>query len=219
VGGWQDGPQVERDDQSLSTQRQAEQLNLGPFLPLHEAVPELPALASAPGATTPDAPPARRSAGAGGNVITVDFRARKPFHSGWNIDANCRGKHLQDFRSDHLRHVDGLNQLLKNRGADPLDTIVEPETSVLLSLVQVMTAIGSEATIASLVSSEQLTNSTYECSMALGFAKDVNSLLERNYDDEKRHLSTLQRMRQQELGTAAHGRSKGAKPSRPASQT
>jgi rubrerythrin len=96
---------------------------------------------------------------------------------------------------------------------------VEPETSVLLSLVQVMTAIGSEATIASLVSSEQLTNSTYECSMALGFAKDVNSLLERNYDDEKRHLSTLQRMRQQELGTAAHGRSKGAKPSRPASQT
>lgn len=103
---------------------------------------------------------------------------------------------LQDFRDDHARHFENINQIIVQRGFEPVEPSVDPEESMFLALVDTSVALGPLAALLSLISSEQLTNSTYESAMMLGFDEDVMSVLERANEDEKRHLSTLQGFRE-----------------------
>lgn len=101
---------------------------------------------------------------------------------------------LLSFRDDHLRHVDELNQLLAERGGDPVTEEVDPDASMLVELALAMGAIGPKPGIAAVIGNEQLTNSVYQSTMDLPLDERARALLERNLADERRHLTALYAM-------------------------
>jgi competence protein ComEA len=98
---------------------------------------------------------------------------------------------LLAFRDDHLRHVEDLNQLLADRGGDPVSDEVDPDASMLVELAEAMGAIGPRPGLAAVIGNEQLTNSVYQSAMELPFDDRARALLERNLGDERRHLAGL----------------------------
>jgi len=101
---------------------------------------------------------------------------------------------LLSFRDDHLRHVEELNQLLAERGGDPVTEEVDPDASMLVELAEAMGAIGPKPGIAAVIGNEQLTNSVYQSTMDLPLDDRARALLERNLADERRHLTALYAM-------------------------
>jgi competence ComEA-like helix-hairpin-helix protein len=103
-------------------------------------------------------------------------------------------KQLLAFRGDHLRHVESLERLAQAMGAEEIDR-EGAEQSVLARLAEAAEALGPRAALLAMISNEQLTNSAYESILQLQWEDEVQSVLERNLQDEQRHLRWLQQHR------------------------
>jgi competence ComEA-like helix-hairpin-helix protein len=101
---------------------------------------------------------------------------------------------LLSFRDDHLRHVDELERLTSDLGGDLLDRGAADD-SVLARLAEAADALGPRAALLAMLSNEQLTNGTYAAVLELDWYEDVAPVLERNFQDEQRHLRWLERYR------------------------
>jgi rubrerythrin len=104
------------------------------------------------------------------------------------------GRQLLAFRDDHLRHVEDLDRLAQEGGGEPADR-EEAEHSVLAHLAQAADALGPRAALFAMISNEQLTTSTYGSILELAWEDDVQVVLERNFQDEIRHLHWLEQNR------------------------
>jgi competence ComEA-like helix-hairpin-helix protein len=111
------------------------------------------------------------------------------------IDDPAIADTLRGFRDDHARHFERINQMIVQRGFEPVEPSVDLDESMFLALVDASVALGPLAALLALISSEQLTNSTYESAMMLGFDEEVMVMLQQGTDDERRHLAALRRLR------------------------
>jgi competence ComEA-like helix-hairpin-helix protein len=102
---------------------------------------------------------------------------------------------LLSFREDHLRHVESLERLAVAMGGEPIDRDQANE-SVLARLAEAAEALGPRAAILAMISNEQLTNSTYGSILEIEWEDEVKKVLERNFEDERRHLSWLEQNRE-----------------------
>ena len=102
---------------------------------------------------------------------------------------------LLSFRDDHLRHVDNLERLASAMGGEPLDRDRAGD-SLLARLAEAAAELGEEATIMAMIAHEQLTNSTYGSIIELGWEDEVKLVLQRNFEDEQRHLEFLEENRE-----------------------
>jgi rubrerythrin len=66
---------------------------------------------------------------------------------------------------------------------------------VLARLAEAADALGPRAALLAMLSNEQLTNGTYAAVLELDWYEDVAPVLERNFQDEQRHLRWLERYR------------------------
>lgn len=119
-------------------------------------------------------------------------------------------RQLMSFRGDHLRHVDDLERLTSDMGGDLLDRD-DTAGSVLAALATAAAELGPFAAFLAMISNERLTNSTYEAALALTWDDDVREILERNREDERRHLTWLEAHRSR-LAPEARG-GEGDRPS------
>jgi competence protein ComEA len=110
---------------------------------------------------------------------------------------------LTEFRGDHQRHVEELNELLERCGGEAVED-KDPEESLLAHLADTAAALGDRGVVLAMISNEQLTNGSYEAALELPCDDEVRSVIERNYADEQRHLRWLLERR------AARGAESGA---------
>ena len=101
---------------------------------------------------------------------------------------------LNSFREDHLKHVDNLERLITAMGGDELDR-EGTEESVLASLAAAASEMGPGPSLRAMIGNERLTNSTYESILTLEWEKEIKQVLQRNLQDEKRHLRWLEQNR------------------------
>jgi competence ComEA-like helix-hairpin-helix protein len=122
----------------------------------------------------------------------LDLEAAEAYQVGAHhiSDRELREK-LLEFRADHLRHVRDLEALIKARGGEPLDQQAANQ-SVLTGLAEAAGELGPAAALLAMVANERLTNATYDSLLALEWDDDVLRVLERNCDDEHRHLRWLE---------------------------
>ncbi len=97
---------------------------------------------------------------------------------------------LMEFSNDHLRHVDDLNGLIVARGGQPVPRAV-PEPSLLGPLMETAIAVGGDVAIMALLGNEQLTNRSYEVALEIEWDEESQRILDRNAEDEQRHLAWL----------------------------
>lgn len=100
---------------------------------------------------------------------------------------------LQRFEKDHTRHVESLNELIGEMGGEAMNMIPDPEISILLVLTDAMSAMGNDGALYAMVGNEHLTNATYESALALISEPEARSVIEKNREDERRHLKTLEK--------------------------
>jgi rubrerythrin len=98
---------------------------------------------------------------------------------------------LEEFRSDHLRHVENFNRLLTDAGAPEVSTELDEESSAVTMLAASMATMGARAALLAMVANEQLTNATYQAATELPFEEDVARILKEHLTDEQRHLEWL----------------------------
>ncbi|HMI83039.1 MAG TPA: ferritin-like domain-containing protein [Polyangiaceae bacterium] len=98
---------------------------------------------------------------------------------------------LEEFRADHIRHVETFNRLLSEAGAPEVSIELDEESSALTMLAASMGTMGVRAALLAMIASEQLTNATYQATTELPFEEDVARILEEHLTDEQRHLEWL----------------------------
>jgi rubrerythrin len=116
-------------------------------------------------------------------------------------DAMLRAK-LEEFRGDHIRHVETLNGLLSDVGGPEVTLELDEGSSSLTMLAASMGTLGTRAALLAMIANEQLTNATYQAVAELPFEDDVAKILENHLADEQRHLRWLteQELRVRETG-------------------
>lgn len=95
---------------------------------------------------------------------------------------------LNDFRVDHMRHVQDLNALIVERGGRPVELRPDFKGAAMKSLTAMSGLMGTEATLVAMMGNEELANRTYEAALAFNWSPEVRRLIEKNRRDEERHL-------------------------------
>jgi rubrerythrin len=98
---------------------------------------------------------------------------------------------LLAFAGDHRRHIDELGKAIESLGGEPATAAPPPESSVFTVLASAAGLVGTQAALLALIANEEFTNSTYETALDLLNEPEVRELVQRNLEDEQRHINWL----------------------------
>ncbi len=116
---------------------------------------------------------------------------------------------LQRFRSDHERHVSNLSDMIRNEGGEPPSLSRDARGVFLEGMTAVQSEMGERAALKACETGEKYVNYKYNQAVNDDFPRHVKQLLERNYDDEKHHLTYIQERLQAMPKKARLGRTIG----------
>lgn len=110
----------------------------------------------------------------------------------------CRNK-LSEFQNDHRRHIGDLNRCITQYGGAPQDR-TDVKGFFIKGMTSLQSMLGDEMALKAMRTNEQLTNRTYQDALDdLQMPEDVRLLVQRNRDDERRHLTWIETALQQRL--------------------
>ncbi len=104
------------------------------------------------------------------------------------------------FRSDHERHVKEIGETIRRLGGQPAELTPDLRGVFLEGLTSISGKVGDGSTLMACETGEKYVNYKYGQAVNEDFPPDVMALLERNYRDEKRHLSSIEQKLQQVPG-------------------
>jgi rubrerythrin len=98
---------------------------------------------------------------------------------------------LNDFRVDHVRHVQDLNALIQRFGGEPVELKPDLKGTAMKSLTAVTSMMGTEAALVAMLGNEEFTNRAYELALQFNWSPDVRGLIQKNREDEYRHVTWI----------------------------
>lgn len=112
--------------------------------------------------------------------------------------ATCRNK-LSEFQNDHRRHIDGLKKCITQFGGTPKDR-TDVKGFFIKGMTSLQSMMGDEMALKAMQTNEKLTNRTYQDALDdLQMPEDIRLLVQKNRDDERRHLQWIEMALQQRL--------------------
>jgi demethoxyubiquinone hydroxylase (CLK1/Coq7/Cat5 family) len=96
---------------------------------------------------------------------------------------------LGEFRGDHERHVRELAECVRRYGGEP--SVRRDVKGFFIKGFTAITSMGDRSAIYAMRANEELTNRFYDQALQNDLPDDVRLLLQRNRDDERRHLGWL----------------------------
>ncbi len=96
---------------------------------------------------------------------------------------------LEEFRADHERHIADLSSAVTSEGGEP-----RVSKDVKGFVIEGFTAImsqGDHSALLSMRGNEELTNRSYRTALDEEMPDHIRSVVERNYEDEQRHLAWI----------------------------
>lgn len=97
---------------------------------------------------------------------------------------------LSTFKGDHERHVVELSDLVRKYGGAPAES-----TDLKGFFIKAFTKVashGDKSALFAMKGNEQITNKSYEMALRNDLPDDVRALLEKNLNDERRHLQWIE---------------------------
>ncbi len=98
---------------------------------------------------------------------------------------------LNDFRVDHVRHVQDLNALIQRFGGQPVELKPDLMGAAMKGITSVTSMMGTEAALVAMLGNEEFTNRTYDLALAFDWSPEVRGLIEKNREDERRHITWI----------------------------
>lgn len=125
------------------------------------------------------------------DLIKLDFDAVNAYEEAIKrIDLNEVGMRLREFQSDHRRHIDDLSECVRRLGGTP-----ENKPSIkgffLKQMTSISSSMGNEQALKAMQANETLTNKTYASAIKENWPANVRPVIEKNYQDEQRHLNQI----------------------------
>jgi competence ComEA-like helix-hairpin-helix protein len=99
-------------------------------------------------------------------------------------------RQLVAFQADHRRHIQDLNAILRDLGAETVEEM-DPDESLFASLAETAANLGDAGLLLAMIGNEHLTNASYRAAMELPAREEIQSVVAANFDDEQRHLRWL----------------------------
>jgi uncharacterized protein (TIGR02284 family) len=109
------------------------------------------------------------------------------------IDACSEGeirRHLKEFQEDHQRHIGDLAELVRAAGGEP--RISRDLKGFLIEGVTAVASRDDRSAVKAMRSNESLTNSRYEAALKADLPDEARAVVERNFEDERRHLAWIE---------------------------
>lgn len=103
-------------------------------------------------------------------------------------DAAIRAR-LEAFRGDHERHITDLSQCMRDAGAEPPARTRDFKGFMISGFTALRSMTGVEGALKAMESNEETTNQHYREALTVAFTPAVRAVVERNYEDERRHLA------------------------------
>lgn len=100
---------------------------------------------------------------------------------------------LGNFKKDHERHVKDLNRLIAGLGGKVVERKRDVMGLVLETFTNVRSLTGTGGALNAMDTNEMLTNAAYRAALGLEFAPEAREILEKNYEDEKRHKAFIEK--------------------------
>jgi rubrerythrin len=95
---------------------------------------------------------------------------------------------LNDFRIDHMRHVQDLNALITHFGGAPVDLRPDFKGAAMKSLTAMSSLMGTEAALVAMMGNEEFSNRAYDLALRFEWSPEVRSLILKHREDERRHV-------------------------------
>lgn len=101
---------------------------------------------------------------------------------------------ITEFQADHERHITELSEAIRRLGGEPPSRSPDLKGVLLEGFTALRSVTGTEGALKAMRTNEKLTNKTYEDALGeQGTTEDVHALIQRNRDDERRHLEYIER--------------------------
>ncbi|MBX5481241.1 MAG: ferritin-like domain-containing protein [Myxococcaceae bacterium] len=98
---------------------------------------------------------------------------------------------LGEFRADHVKHVERLNGLLRNLGAEAVEVKPDLKGRVLKGFTAAQSMMGTEGALVAMIGNEELTTHTYHAALKVDWTAEERAVIELHYADERRHLEWI----------------------------
>jgi uncharacterized protein (TIGR02284 family) len=99
---------------------------------------------------------------------------------------------LSDFREDHKRHVAELSVAIRELGETPPEYKRDTKGFLLEGFTAIRSKTGTEGALKAMRTNEKTTNKTYDKARSWDVSPSVKTLIEKNYEDERRHLQYIE---------------------------
>ena len=108
------------------------------------------------------------------------------------VDEPIIREKLNEFRIDHLRHLQELNAFILQFGGEQVPLKPGLKGSAMKMATAASSMMGTHAALAAMLGNEEFTNRAYEYALRFEWSAEVRTLVERNREDERRHLAWIQ---------------------------
>lgn len=98
---------------------------------------------------------------------------------------------LREFQEDHRRHIRDLTAIVTRLGGKAR-TSPDVKGFVLKGFTAITSMMGDEQALQAMRGNEQLTNRTYRKALEEQWPEDIRAAVEKNYNDEQRHLEYIE---------------------------
>jgi uncharacterized protein (TIGR02284 family) len=101
-------------------------------------------------------------------------------------------EHLRQYREDHDRHVTELSALIRELGGEPPDHSPDFKGYFIEGFTSMRSVSGTEGALKATQTNEKLTNKKYDDARSLALDGQERDLIEKNFEDERRHLEYIE---------------------------
>ncbi|RJP19822.1 MAG: ferritin-like domain-containing protein [Candidatus Abyssobacteria bacterium SURF_5] len=99
---------------------------------------------------------------------------------------------LIEFRDDHKRHVAELSVAIRELGETPPEYKRDTKGFLLEGFTAIRSKTGTEGALKAMRSNEKTTNKSYNKARSWDVTPSIKALIEKNYEDERRHLEYIE---------------------------
>jgi hypothetical protein len=121
------------------------------------------------------------------------------------IDVPNVRRRLMAFRRDHKRHYDDLSGEIGRLGGTSPDFARDAKGLAIEGYTAIRSGIGNIGALRAMKTNEGLTNARYEAALRQELPPRIAGLIERNRNDERRHLAYIERVLETRRGELASG--------------
>ncbi len=129
------------------------------------------------------------------SLIQLDVDAVRAYEQAIErIDVPSIRSEIIRFQGDHKRHIADLSELVRQLGGKPIEASPDVEGFFIEGFTALRSITGTAGALQAMKGNEELTNKRYEDALHLGgLPDDVLSVIRRNREDERRHLTYIER--------------------------